>query len=328
MMSDMKNKICLLVPYYGVWPAYLPFFLRSIAHSHELIDVVFITDLSEPDSLPSNVRLVRRSLSALCASASAKLGISVEITRPYKLCDLRPAFGLIFDDLIANYSHWAFGDIDVIYGDVPGLLPRDWQRHDVLIFREEWVTGSLAVFRNHPFVNHLFRRSGAWARYVTEEPFFGFDECLLHWGALSGRGPDGIFTVDAAGSLTHLVRVAELAGELRVWRKRLIKESIAPGDWLLCADGRVTDRSGAAYLYYHLITEKKTHEFALPADNHQPPRKYYIDRYGLHEPHHFQTFRYHVQSVWRQWRARALRLGDRLYRAPGRLRDLLERSGG
>ena len=51
-----------------------------------------------------------------------KLATSVRLHRLRNICDLKPAYGLIFGEFAHGYEYWAFSDEDVLYGDVYGLL--------------------------------------------------------------------------------------------------------------------------------------------------------------------------------------------------------------
>ena len=37
---------------------------------------------------------------------------------PYKLCDLKPAYGHIHERDIAGYRFFGYGDIDIVYGQI------------------------------------------------------------------------------------------------------------------------------------------------------------------------------------------------------------------
>ena len=39
-----------------------------------------------------------------------------------KVADLKPLYGAMFEDVIANYTHWGWLDIDSIFGDFTPLI--------------------------------------------------------------------------------------------------------------------------------------------------------------------------------------------------------------
>src|SRR4030095_1360656 len=103
------NKVILLMPYFGRWPEWFFIFLET-CRSNNSIDWVFFTDCGDTRAIP-NVRFVHMSLQDMRALACTKLGRPIELTNPYKLCDLRLCYGKIFEEFLQGYDFWGFGDI-------------------------------------------------------------------------------------------------------------------------------------------------------------------------------------------------------------------------
>ena len=40
------------------------------------------------------------------------------VNSPYKLCDYKPVYGLIFDEDLQDYDFWGHCDVDLIFGDI------------------------------------------------------------------------------------------------------------------------------------------------------------------------------------------------------------------
>ena len=55
--------------------------------------------------------------------SSRKLGFEVYLERPYKCCDLKPAYGVIFEEYLTAYSYWGHCDFDLIFGDLQYFAP-------------------------------------------------------------------------------------------------------------------------------------------------------------------------------------------------------------
>ena len=93
------KKIVLLMPYYGQWPEWFNLFIETCKWN-PTIDWIFFTDLPKPCNGCPNVRYVPMRLPELLELASCRVGFKIHFTDPYKLCDLRPGFGVIFEDYI------------------------------------------------------------------------------------------------------------------------------------------------------------------------------------------------------------------------------------
>ena len=50
-----------------------------------------------------------------------------------KVPELKPLYGVMFQDLLVHYTHWGWMDIDVILGDLTPLV-HALARHDVATF--------------------------------------------------------------------------------------------------------------------------------------------------------------------------------------------------
>ena len=76
-----------------------------------------------PAAVPPNVRLLPTSFASYIDRVSAALHIRFAPKNPYKLCDIKPALGLVHADDLKDSDWWGFGDHDVIYGNLRQFLP-------------------------------------------------------------------------------------------------------------------------------------------------------------------------------------------------------------
>lgn len=72
----MKYKICLILPYYGVFPNYFHLWINSAAYN-SFIDFYIITDSDFPYQLPDNIHVKTISLNEI------KLRIKSEIWKSW-----------------------------------------------------------------------------------------------------------------------------------------------------------------------------------------------------------------------------------------------------
>ena len=273
------NKIRLLLPYYGQWPSYLQIFLRSLERNN-IIEAALISDLPSPANIPSNCVLIPLSMDDLRLRIQRYISKDATLDSPYKLCDYKPAYAEIFPDLVDGYSYWAFGDLDLVYGNISKCLPPNWDEYDILTFRIEWISGAFTILANNFFVNSLYRQSLSFPQIFESIRYTGFDECFNNFSVLIGRQSDTILGVDRRQSFGYLVRLAQVNNHARVFQETRIKESLPPSDSLLVDSNGILDARGIPYILYHYITEKKSFFFTLP-DWQDLPDKFYIDRFGF-----------------------------------------------
>lgn len=169
-------SICLVMPYFGKWPFWMPFFLQSCRFNPS-IDWLFYSDCAPLDDCPDNVRVVSMSFAEYCAHVSSRLGIDFRPTQAYKLCDIRPAFGLIHEADLQGYDFWGFGDIDLVYGDLRGYFTaKRLQRYDLYSTHARRVSGHLCLIRNTPRMRDAFKRIPNWQQRFCDPQHQALDE--------------------------------------------------------------------------------------------------------------------------------------------------------
>lgn len=117
-------KICVIIPYIGVLPENFDVWLYSCA-KNEHIDWVLITDNEINFPQFKNIIMKNMTLQEINRNIKGKIGEDYEITKPYKLCDYKPLYGLLFDDVIVGYDYWGYCDMDLIFGDLKKFIPID-----------------------------------------------------------------------------------------------------------------------------------------------------------------------------------------------------------
>ena len=101
------KRIAFVVPYYGK----LPDFFRTWAYTagylkNQNIDFFLVTDLLVPFELPSNIKVVEITFQELKQRIQTQFDFHISLETPYKLCDYKPAYGLLFSDLLRGYDFW------------------------------------------------------------------------------------------------------------------------------------------------------------------------------------------------------------------------------
>lgn len=166
----------VIIPYFGQWPFWMPLFVRS-CELNPSVSWVLITDCGEPKNCPKNVQVRHLSFVDYCEKVSSALGIKFSPKGAYKLCDIRPAFAEIHAEELEDATHWAFGDIDVVYGNLERYLEgRDTKEYDVLSMHARRLSGHLTIFRNSEDINSAYRRVENWKAIMQDPMHRAFDE--------------------------------------------------------------------------------------------------------------------------------------------------------
>lgn len=257
---DARPSICFVMPYFGAWPWWMPFFIES-CRSNPDIDWLFFSDCGEIEACPPNIRLVPTGYREYCARVSRVLDIDFAPANPYKLCDIRPAFGCIHQDELRGYDFWAFGDIDLVFGDLRAYFtPERMAGKDLLSTHARRISGHCTLIRNNDRMRAAFLLMPHWRQRFCDAAHQALDE-----GAFSH-----IF-IRRKSWPTPLFKLAALFNPW--WRRAEFTEAYStPGakvDWIgggrdfpsrwYWRNGRLSnDRDGErCFPYFHFIVWKK-----------------------------------------------------------------------
>ena len=167
------NKIAVVVVYFGKFPNYFGLWLKS-CEKNPTIDFLVMTD-QQLENRPKNVIVKPMTIECMREKASSVLGFAVKLDRPYKCCDFRPLYGLMFGEELKNYDYWGHADIDLIFGN----LQYFFDKYRLYDYDKFGALGHLALYKNTDKVNNAFKLQGGDVDYrqvFTTEDNFIFDE--------------------------------------------------------------------------------------------------------------------------------------------------------
>lgn len=246
----MKTSIAILICYFGKFPWYFRYYLHSCRYNPD-IDFMIISDIEWKDELPPNVRIIKRSIDEVKTLAGEKLGFPVKIDFPYKFCDFKPAYGLIFSELIEGYVFWGQSDIDIIYGNIRRFFTDEvLAQYDFLSVRHDYTTGCFALYRNNELMNNIFKRSRDYVKVFSGNKHYCFDECSFVQDLLTD-GSRTIFEIETeVESFTHIIRAASGRGEIRAFFDFILLEGL-PGK-IRFDKGKILYKNKFEAILYHL----------------------------------------------------------------------------
>lgn len=275
----MNNSpsIALITCWYGEYPWYFPYFIKSCLYN-PTIDFIILTDNTNtiPEK-PENVKVIYKTLDEFKTNASEKLGFKIVIDTPYKLCDFKPAYGFLFPEIIAPYTFWGHGDIDMVYGDIRGFMTDELlDDYDLLTPREDFTMGTFCLYRNNEQMNTLFMQSRDYKLVFTNKEHFCFDECNFLFTELA-FGNSILDYHKHIQSMTYLAVKGNNDGDFRVFFDRIIIQGMY--NKLRWDNGKIIFNNKFECLFYDLIDYKvkcknKVASFPIPST-------YYFKRKGI-----------------------------------------------
>jgi hypothetical protein len=248
------KKIAVITCYFGTLPWYFEYFLHSCGFNPTIDFFIFTNSNQKFINKPENVFFKRSSLKEIEDLLSNKLGFRANIPYPYKLCDVKPAYGFLFSRLLRKYDFWGHGDIDVVYGNIRRFMTKEiLNEFDVISSRHDYITGTFALFKNNSKINTLFMQSKDYKRVFTNEKHFCFDECNFLWKQLEAGESIYDLAYDAA-SMTHVVKKLSDQNKLKAFFDFIILEG-TPGK-IKWENGKIIYKNTYEAMFYHLIKFK------------------------------------------------------------------------
>lgn len=172
------NDIILICPYFGRLPSYFALTLESI-RANPRVNFLLLTDDRTEYAYPANMQVVYTDFATIKQRIAARLGFDVSGIKPYKLCDFKPFYGIIFADYVADFRFWGHCDFDVIFGDI-----RRFITDDVLASYEKILhLGHLSLYRSSAHMRALalefLQATADYERLLTSEFPYQFDEVRI-----------------------------------------------------------------------------------------------------------------------------------------------------
>ena len=165
----------MIMPYFGRWPEWIDLFMISCQWNPS-VNWVFFTDCGIPACAPENVLFYQMSFGDYRALVSRRLKIQFPDTSPYKLCDYKPTYGCVHEDVAAGFDYFGFGDIDVIYGNIRRFYTPEILRSNLISTHANRLSGHFCLIRNTDCMRQAFRRVKGWQTYLEDPEHRGFDE--------------------------------------------------------------------------------------------------------------------------------------------------------
>lgn len=145
------TSIVYIIPYFGTFPPLFRVWLESCKRNPSVTWLIF-TDDETPYDYPDNVHVEICSFDEIRAKISAAFTFPVNLPSPYKLCDYKVAYGILFADYIKDYDYWGYCDIDLIWGNIRAF----YTEYVFSKFEKIGYQGHSTLFRNNQYINNLF----------------------------------------------------------------------------------------------------------------------------------------------------------------------------
>lgn len=151
------KSICLIDVYFGKLPKWINIFIETCKYNPTVEWIIFIDD-KIPKNKAKNIKFIKSSFKIMNAYMSSKLGLNITVRKGYKYCDIRPAFGHIFEEELKGFDYWGHTDLDVLFGDIRTFITESLtNQYDIISTDSRKICGPFTIFKNIDKINYLYK---------------------------------------------------------------------------------------------------------------------------------------------------------------------------
>ena len=169
------KKCCFIIPYFGKLPDYFGVFLKTCTRNSDFNWLIFSDCVINYD-IPDNVKIIKQSFEEFKKIIEEKIKVKVNIKSYHKLCDFKPAYGLIYEEYLKDFKSWGHCDIDIILGNLNKFITDDMiDKYDKI-----FCLGHMIIYKNTYDNNRMFMKKyngkELYKEIFSSEKTFIFDE--------------------------------------------------------------------------------------------------------------------------------------------------------
>jgi hypothetical protein len=243
----MKN-IALVECWFGRFPDWHNLYLLTCSHNPD-VDWFIFHDQVPPKKYPKNVKFHYLKKEDLERQSSSLLGKKISIKNGYKVCDLRPTYGKLFEEFLKDYKFWGYGDSDIFFGQISNFIDEAiLDKYDVITSCRCSVTGQFTIFRNSGILKSLYEIIPNYADAFNEDTLSAMDEIPLNQALIE-------YKKEPIRVYRRQIQIHDIGSEeWEDWAKRLeIKEKGNLDDWFW--EGGAVEWNNGKLI--HLATKKE-----------------------------------------------------------------------
>ena len=240
------QKIALIVAYFGKVPSFYKAW-EATAVANPTIDFYIFTD--DTSIIPQkNIFIKYTSFSEFKALIQEKFEFEIALELPYKLCDYRPAYGYIFQDLLKEYDWWGYCDMDMVFGNI-----RKFFNDSILLKYERCQNlGHICIYKNCEKINTLFKY------HEGDYPALNYDDVYTTNESMYFDEARGMYTKCIINDIEFYVE--ESFRDPREGERKFIKNDYKNNYVVFWKDGQLfcTEKNGKSVelLYAHFFKRK------------------------------------------------------------------------
>lgn len=265
--KKIQPLVKFISPHFGAFPSWINLTFETFSRNRDFELIVVTDQKTDKFSKYSNISFYHCSLEDFSNLAAQKTKTNVNIKRGYKICDFRPAFGVIFDEYLQNYDYWGHLDLDTFWGDMSsGLNHIIAKQYDIICAASHHVGGPFCLYKNTEKINNLYKKNSYYIHAFEVEKNVDFDEIGIK---IDNNGFEKTVRISEANREIDVFRGKQfyLQDFDSSWWIKQVKKAFPDDTYLYPAfefgkgiwqDGKIFDfQQEKEYVFYHFIDGKR-----------------------------------------------------------------------
>jgi hypothetical protein len=154
-------KFLFIIQWYGKLPIWFPITFKTMINNY--VDFLLIGDFENSADIyinyieknnVKNIKFIYFSKIDLKKIIKKKLDIDLYFY-PYKCCDLKPIYGILFNNYIIDYDYWGYCDIDLFFSNLKVYLEKISTNIEIISGDTNCPIGPFTLFKNNKLNNEM-----------------------------------------------------------------------------------------------------------------------------------------------------------------------------
>lgn len=151
----MRSEFAFLIPFIGKWPSFINLFLES-CNKNKNVNFLLCSPEAPSRKMPINTFHIKMEGTEILERIEKTIKIPLSRSATHKISDLKPFYGLAFQDHLKKYTFWGYCDVDIILGETSKVLNHELiNQYDIFSACSWQIVGHFCVLRNRKDINHL-----------------------------------------------------------------------------------------------------------------------------------------------------------------------------
>ncbi|WP_066717468.1 DUF6625 family protein [Clostridium sp. Marseille-P299] len=189
------KTIAFIVPYIckgKQLPNYFQLWLETCRYN-PTIDFLIFTDDKTVYDYPKNTKIHYVTFEFLKELFQKNFDFEINLEKPYKFCDFKPAYGEIFSEYLKGYDFWGHCDIDLFFGNIRNFITEEILQK----YNRIYTRGHCCLYKNEAEVNGWYRNLPRCEFQFYKDVFMQETGCCFdEWAGHCGGGLSQIISAN------------------------------------------------------------------------------------------------------------------------------------